>query len=96
MPYTALVYGNGPGYRGAARVDPRLDSFPGRGGVIPTGPDASGVLPGGRGADGLGDPLGEEVAIYAIGPGSDLVRGTVKNTFIYRVMAKALGFNPGS
>ena len=34
----------------------------------------------------------EEVAIYAVGPGAELVRGTVKNTFIYRVMAKALGF----
>ena len=35
------------------------------------------------------------MGIYAVGPGSDLVRGTVKNTYIYRVMAKALGFNPG-
>ena len=34
----------------------------------------------------------EEVAIYAVGPGAELVRGTVKNTFIYSVMAKALGF----
>ena len=38
VPYTTLLYGNGPGYRGAARVDPRLDTFKGRGGVIPTGP----------------------------------------------------------
>jgi alkaline phosphatase len=35
---------------------------------------------------------GEEVAIYAIGPGSDQVRGTVKNTFVYKTMAKVLGF----
>ncbi|MEZ5284770.1 MAG: alkaline phosphatase [Vicinamibacterales bacterium] len=34
----------------------------------------------------------EEVAIYAVGPGSEVVRGTVKNTFIYKVMAWALGF----
>ena len=33
----------------------------------------------------------EEVAIYAVGAGSELVRGTVKNTFIHYVMAKALG-----
>ena len=38
VPYTALVYGNGPGYRGATRVDPRVDPFPGRSGAVPNGP----------------------------------------------------------
>jgi alkaline phosphatase len=33
---------------------------------------------------------GEEVAIYAVGPGAELVRGTVKNTFIFHVMKAAL------
>jgi hypothetical protein len=42
QPYTALVYGNGPGYRGVPRVDPRLDPFPGRGGVVPQGRDPRG------------------------------------------------------
>jgi alkaline phosphatase len=96
VPYTALVYGNGPGYRGAARVDPRVDSFPGRGGVIPTGPDHPAYFQESAVPMGSETHSAEEVAIYAIGPGSDLVRGTVKNTYIYRVMAKALGFNPGS
>jgi alkaline phosphatase len=35
---------------------------------------------------------GEDVAIYGIGVGSDLVRGTVKNTHIFQVMKEALGF----
>ena len=35
---------------------------------------------------------GEDVAIYAVGPGSELVRGTVKNTHIFQVMKRALGF----
>ena len=95
VPYTALVYGNGPGYRGAARVDPRIDSFPGRGGVIPTGPAHPAYFQESAVPMGSETHSAEEVAIYAIGPGSDLVRGTVKNTYIYRVMAKALGFNPG-
>ncbi len=38
VPYTALGYLNGPGYRAGARQDPRTDTFPGRGGQTPTGP----------------------------------------------------------
>jgi alkaline phosphatase len=34
---------------------------------------------------------GEDVGIYAVGPGAELVRGTVRNTHIYYVMAAALG-----
>jgi len=95
VPYTTLVYGNGPGYRGAARVDPRIDAFPGRGGVIPTGPDHPAYFQEAAVPMGSETHSGEEVAIYAIGPGSDVVRGTVKNTYIYRVMANALGFRSG-
>jgi alkaline phosphatase len=95
VPYTALVYGNGPGYRGAARVDPRIDAFPGRGGVIPSGPGHPAYFQEAAVPLGSETHSGEEVAIYAIGPGSDLVRGTVKNTHIYRVMTKALGFGSG-
>lgn len=99
VPYTALVYGNGPGYRGTAgRVDPTTDTFVGLpGSTNLPGPDPDGFAhPNYRQEAAV--PLGsethsaEEVAIYAIGPGADMVRGTVKNTFIYRVMARALGF----
>jgi len=92
VPYTALVYGNGPGYRGTARVDPRTDPFAGRGGVVPTGPSHQAYFQEAAVPMGSETHSAEEVAIYAIGAGSDVVRGTVKNTFIYRVMARALGF----
>ncbi len=93
VPYTVLGYLNGPGYRGRARVDPRTDVFPGMGGAVPTGPghpayfqEAAVPTPGAE------THSGEDVAIYAIGPGADLVRGTVKNTHIFHVMKRALGF----
>lgn len=92
VPYTALVYGNGPGYRGGARVDPRTDPFPGRGGVVPNGPAHQAYFQEAAVPLGAETHSAEEVAIYAIGPGAELVRGTVKNTFIHRVMARALGF----
>jgi alkaline phosphatase len=96
VPYTALVYGNGPGYRGAARVDPRLDTFAGRLGRTPTGPAHEAYFQESAVPLSSETHSAEEVAIYAIGPGADLVRGTVKNTQIYRVMARALGFHPGN
>jgi len=92
VPYTALVYGNGPGYRGASRVDPRTDPFAGRGGVVPNGPDHQAYFQEAAVPLGSETHSAEEVAIYAVGPGAEMVRGTVKNTFIYRVMARALGF----
>ncbi|MEZ5289362.1 MAG: alkaline phosphatase [Vicinamibacterales bacterium] len=92
VPYTALVYGNGPGYRGTARVDPRTDPFPGRNGVVPDGPSHQAYFQESAVPMGSETHSAEEVAIYAVGPGSEVVRGTVKNTFIYKVMAWALGF----
>jgi alkaline phosphatase len=91
VPYTTLVYGNGPGYR-PSRVDPYLDPFPGRGGVIPAGPSHPAYFQEAAVPLGSETHSGEDVGIYAIGAGADLVRGTVKNSFIFRVMAKALGF----
>jgi alkaline phosphatase len=91
VPYTVLGYLNGPGYRGAARVDPRTDSFPGRNGQQPSGPWHPAYFQESVVPMGSETHSGEEVAIYAIGPGADVVRGTVKNTFIFEVMAAALG-----
>jgi alkaline phosphatase len=92
VPYTVLGYGNGPGYRAAPRVDPRTDPFPGRNGTIPNGPAHQAYFQESAVPIASETHSAEEVAIYAIGPGAELVRGTVKNTHIYRVMAKALGF----
>ena len=59
--------------------------------MIPTGPQHQAYFQESAVPLGSETHSGEEVAIYAIGPGSELVKGTVKNTFIFRVMAKALG-----
>lgn len=93
VPYTVLGYQNGPGYRGGARVDPRLDTFAGLGGVVPNGPSHPAYLQEAAVPTvGAETHAGEDVAIYAIGPGAERVRGTVKNTHIFFTMKKALGF----
>jgi alkaline phosphatase len=93
VPYTVLGYLNGPGYRGTARVDPRLDPFPGRNGLPPTGPWDPNYFQESAVPLGSETHSGEDVAIYALGPGAEKVRGTVKNTHIYRVMKEALGLH---
>ena len=93
VPYTVIGYLNGPGYRGSARVDPRLDGFAGLGGAVPTGPSHPAYLQESAvPTPGSETHAGEDVAIYAIGPGADYVRGTVKNTHIFFTMKRALGF----
>ncbi len=93
VPYSVLGYQNGPGYRGTARVDPRLDAFRGLGGVVPSGPSHPAYLQESAvPTAGAETHAGEDVAIYAIGPGADQVRGTVKNTHIFFTMKRALGF----
>jgi alkaline phosphatase len=92
VPYTVLGYVNGPGYRGAARLDPSVDPFPGFGGKVPSGPaDPAYLQESAVPTPGAETHAGEDVAIYAIGPGADLVHGTVKNTHIFHVMKRALG-----
>lgn len=91
VPYTVLGYLNGPGYRRGVRTDPRTDPFPGRGGVVPNGPAHPAYFQESAVPLGSETHSGEEVAIYAAGPGAALVRGTVKNTHIYHVMKAALG-----
>lgn len=92
VPYTVLVYGNGPGYRGAPRVDPRLDHFPGLGGVIPNGPSDPAYLQEAAVPILSETHAGEDVAIYAIGAGSGRFRGTVKNAYIAQAIRRAAGF----
>jgi alkaline phosphatase len=91
VPYTVLGYHNGPGYRGTPRVDPRTDVFRGLGGVVPNGPSHPAYFQEAAVPLGSETHAGEDVTIYAIGPGSELVDGTVKNTHIFQVMKKALG-----
>ena len=91
VPYTVLGYGNGPGYRGVPRVNPLVDSFPGLGGVIPAGPGDPAYLQEAAVPLGAETHAAEEVAIYAIGKGSSALHGTVKNTFTFQLMRRALG-----
>ena len=91
VPYTVLGYQNGPGYRGTGRVDPRLDLFKGFSGVVPTGPSHPAYFQESAVPLGSETHAGEDVTIYAIGPGAELVHGTVKNTHIFHVMKRALG-----
>lgn len=92
VPYTVLGYLNGPGYRSGIRIDPRADSFKGRGGATVTGPADPNYFQESAVPLGSETHAGEDVAIYAIGPAAELVRGTVKNTHIFHVMKTALGF----
>ena len=91
-PYTTLGYANGPG---------SVFSTPPRNGelqAIPR-PDLTGVdtqAPGFRQPSLT--PLesethgGEDVAIYAWGPGDEMAAGTLEENAVFHIMARALGF----
>jgi alkaline phosphatase len=95
VPYTILGYLNGPGYRGVPRVDPRTDPFLGREAVGVDGPENTEYFQESAVPLGSETHSAEEVTIYAIGPQASQFRGTVKNSFIAKVMRQALDFyNP--
>lgn len=91
VPYTTLVYANGPGYRGAPRVDPSIDPFLGLGGTVVVGPTDPNYLQEAAVPLSSETHSGEEVAIYGIGSGSARLRGTVKNSACFGLMKVALG-----
>jgi alkaline phosphatase len=91
VPYTALGYHNGPGYRGAGRVDPALDPFPGLSGQPGAGPADNDYLQEAAIPLAAETHAGEDVALYGIGPSAFLVRGTVRNSHVHRVISAALG-----
>ena len=91
VPYTVLGYQNGPGHRGATRVDPALDPFPGLSKLPGAGPNDSEYLQEAAIPLSAETHAGEDVALFGIGPSSWLVRGTVRNSHVYRVISHALG-----
>lgn len=91
VPYTVLGYQNGPGHRGVARVDPTIDPFPGLSGQPGAGPNDSEYLQEAAVPLAAETHAGEDVALFAAGPGSHRVRGTVKNSHVYAVIRAALG-----
>ena len=82
-----------PGHRMGPRVDPNMDATPGYGDEVP----ADTAHPAYRQEATV--PLrsethsAEDVAIYAIGAGSEVVRGTVPNTQIFHWTVDALGLD---
>ena len=101
-PYATLSYANGGGYRTAR---PTLTASTS---ILPVTPAAGqadvnisdtmnpnfiqeATVPTGFGSE---THAAEEVAIYAKGPRAYLFQGTQEQSYIYQVMAKALGFAP--
>ncbi len=78
-PYTTLGYGNGPG--AITGEDPRPDPA--------TGVDArqQAAIPLGSETHG-----GEDVALYAQGPGASEARGVIEQNVIYDIIRKAFGW----
>ncbi len=90
LPFTTLGYQNGPGWRDAAkagRARPDLST------EDTHGPDfrQEATIPLPSETHG-----GEDVAIYATGPGAALVHGVMEQHWIFHVMQDAFGFPPPS
>ncbi|MHC9085174.1 alkaline phosphatase [Luteimonas sp. RIT-PG2_3] len=100
LPYTTLSYANGPGYTGASNQQPAgpkthfhkpstFESSTGR-------PDLSAVDT--EHPDFMQEALvpmkseshgGDDVGVWAIGPGSDAMRGSIEQNVIYHVIVQA-------
>lgn len=89
LPYTTLAYANGPGYRDASADEAGVQPAVGRpdlGDVDTTDPDyrQEAMVPLGSETHG-----GEDVGIWARGPGSAAFRGTLEQNVIYHVIVQA-------
>jgi alkaline phosphatase len=103
LPYTTLSYANGPGWTGGLQ---RKEFVPATEGYAPATYTGGALRPDLTAVDTANPnylqeatvPMsaethaGEEVSIYASGPYSYLVRGTLEQNVIYHVMAAAFGF----
>ncbi len=98
LPYTTLGYANGLGYRNLgsetnADVTYTKPPTAGRKNLARVHTEAPGyhqetLIPLSSETHG-----GEDVAIYAIGPGSHLISGTIEQNVIYHAMDKAMGLS---
>jgi alkaline phosphatase len=104
-PYAALSYAVGPGNTGKSNAQgPGPKRFPHQPSVFSPAagrPDLSAVDT--TAPDTLQEALvpmpsgahsGEDVAIYASGPGAELFRGVREQNYIYHAIVDALGWNP--
>ncbi len=100
LPYTTLGYANGPGHTGASNRQPaglkRHPHSPSSAEAAEGRPDLTGVDT--EDPDYMQEALvplkseshsGEDVGIWARGPGSDAVRGTVEQNTIYHFIVQA-------
>ncbi len=104
-PYTTLGYANGPGYVGASDVQPegpkRLPHFAksstapklGRPQLASVDTEAASYLQEATLPLASETHAGEDVPIYAGGPGAALFHGTREQNFIYHALASALGIS---
>lgn len=78
-PYTTLGYGNGPGSIAnmAERPHPETGISATQQATIPTGSETH---------------AGEDVALYAQGPGADKARGVIEQNVIYDIIRRAFGW----
>lgn len=104
LPYTTLSYANGPGWTGGMQ---RKEFNPSNEGTMSVEYPGGKLRPDLTAVDtvnpnymqeatvpmGSETHAGEDVAIYADGPGSHLVRGTLEQNVIYHLMANALGWH---
>lgn len=76
-PYTTLGYANGPGAVKGERPVPETGVAARQQALVPTGAETH---------------AGEDVALFATGPGSDRARGVIEQNVIYNIIRKALGW----
>jgi alkaline phosphatase len=89
LPYTVLNYANGPGYRGDPAPDdsrPAKNRRPDLTDVETEDPDylQEAIFPVGSETHG-----GDDVGVWALGPGSDAVRGSVEQNAIFHFLLQA-------
>jgi len=76
-PYTTLGYANGPGAVRGERTLPETGIAARQQALVPLGSETHG---------------GEDVALFATGPGADRARGVIEQNVIYSIIRKALGW----
>jgi alkaline phosphatase len=76
-PYTTLGYANGPGAVKGERPEPATGIGAVQQSLVPTG---------------LETHAGEDVALFATGPGASPAHGVIEQNVIYAIIRKALGW----
>ncbi len=76
-PYTTLGYANGPGALRGERQVPETGIAARQQSTVPTGAETH---------------AGEDVALFATGPGADRARGVIEQNVIYAIIRRALGW----